>query len=628
MHEQSTKGPCKHPRPDPFDPLNGGFRFWDEAPEITWDAYKSLRDTPPSEAMARYVATVEMENPHWWEVMTAGMDNTRKGALVSSAADCAEEYHDAVKAGILPYEESLATSQRVPNGTAQGSKAANGIAKMLSGILNGDEADPAETPTLEPPEPIAPRGELADFPSLLDDQSVMHTWIPISTIGDEPVPRCGHCVWTKGAREMWVTHGNMNGRKLAGQPKVLDLSTMSWSTKSAHSALDGEVDVADPKADEMREPLARITGASAVLAPNGAAYVFGGAERLESDRGRAKTTRLLDIGAGKKAASMSVRALDLAIEARATTTDASVSKPKRKAEVDSEGNVVAVEASGESPPVSHRTNADAEMEWIDATPYADKENGEHGRDRFTAIAPAPRMLHTATLIGGDVFIFGGVALGPDNAERRDPTDVVLGDLWAYDGAEGSWRCVHRGEKSSAVMSSKSVRGGGEAQLPPADAPPCPRAGHCACAVDDRFLLIWGGDEGEQRGNVDVGVHAFDTWAGRWVAPAVLGEARAPKPRSGAASCVVGTRWFISGGGDGTEARPETHALECRDARAGVFQWTLINSGTKPEDKEAAGKEKASMVGLRAKSGDFLVTFGGFGGFGCSGQTRAMRVSTR
>lgn len=34
MHEQSTKGPCKHPRPDPFDPLNGEFRFWDEAPEI------------------------------------------------------------------------------------------------------------------------------------------------------------------------------------------------------------------------------------------------------------------------------------------------------------------------------------------------------------------------------------------------------------------------------------------------------------------------------------------------------------------------------------------------------------------------------------------------------------------
>ena len=84
----------------------------------------------------------------------------------------------------------------------------------------------------------------------------------------------------------------------------------------------------------------------------------------------------------------------------------------------------------------------------------------------------------------------------------------------------------------------------------------------------------------------------------------------------------------SGGGDGAEARPETHALECRDARAGVFQWTLINSASKPEDKEAAGKEKASMVGFRAKSGDFLVMFGGFGGFGCSGLTRVMRVSTR
>ena len=60
----------------------------------------------------------------------------------------------------------------------------------------------------------------------------------------------------------------------------------------------------------------------------------------------------------------------------------------------------------------------------------------------------------------------------------------------------------------------------------------------------------------------------------------------------------------------------------------MFQWTLINSASKPEDKEAAGKEKASMVGFRAKSGDFLVMFGGFGGFGCSGLTRVMRVSTR
>ena len=94
------------------------------------------------------------------------------------------------------------------------------------------------------------------------------------------------------------------------------------------------------------------------------------------------------------------------------------------------------------------------------------------------------------MIGGDVYVFGGVMLGADNAERRDD-DVVLGDLWAYDGAEGTWRLVHRGERSTG-MSSSSL-GGGKAQLPPAEAPPCPRAGHCACAVDDRFLLIWGGD---------------------------------------------------------------------------------------------------------------------------------------
>ena len=177
LHEQATKGPCKHPRPNPFDPWNGEFRFWDEAPEITWDAYKALRDTTPHEAMARYVATVEMENPHWWDVMTAGMDDTRKGALVSSAADCAREYHDAVKAGLLPYEPDLA-ERSIAKGTAEGtsttrnghgSSAANGIAAMLSGVLNGvlndDDAEAeAEPPERRAPDPSPSRANSPTFP--------------------------------------------------------------------------------------------------------------------------------------------------------------------------------------------------------------------------------------------------------------------------------------------------------------------------------------------------------------------------------------------------------------------------------------------------------------------------------
>ena len=527
--------------------------------------------------MARYVATVEMENPHWWDVMTAGMDDTRKGALVSSAADCAREYHDAVKAGLLPYEPALA-ERSIAKGTASSSSAANGghgssvIAAMLSGVLNGVLNDDDEEPRAEPewraPAPVDEHGELADFPSVLDSQTVMHAWRTVSTTGDEPVPRCGHCAWTRGAREMWVTHGNVNGRKLAGGPKVLDLMDMSWSTRRARSALDHDrgVDPANPNPNPRENPnpnpreLARITGASAVLAPNGAAYVFGGAERLpDPARGgerdvaaRARlATRMADVKAGRKAPMMSVRALDLETRPKSRgglnpeetrpSSDGGAKQPgqpgqPRRAGVDSEGNVVVVKAdSDDSPGSSPTTDDDSEMEWIDATPYADKENGENGKDRFTAIAPAPRMLHSATLIGGDVYVFGGVMLGADNAERRDD-DVVLGDLWAYDGAEGTWRLVHRGERSTG-MSSSSL-GGGKAQLPPAEAPPCPRAGHCACAVDDRFLLIWGGDEGEQRGMAPTDLHVFDTWANRWVQPAVLGEARAPKPRSGAASCVV------------------------------------------------------------------------------------------
>ena len=52
-----------------------------------------------------------------------------------------------------------------------------------------------------------------------------------------------------------------------------------------------------------------------MLAPNGAAYVFGGAERLPDHRdvaARARlATRMADVNAGRKAPMMSVRALDL-----------------------------------------------------------------------------------------------------------------------------------------------------------------------------------------------------------------------------------------------------------------------------------------------------------------------------
>ena len=74
---------------------------------------------------------------------------------------------------------------------------------------------------------------------------------------------------------------------------MLDLATMSWSTRRARSALDH--DPANPNSDhdpnpdrddhDPTPPLERITGASAVLAPNGAAYVFGGAESLPDPSG-------------------------------------------------------------------------------------------------------------------------------------------------------------------------------------------------------------------------------------------------------------------------------------------------------------------------------------------------------
>lgn len=577
LHEQATKGPCKTPRP---------WAIFETQEQLNWDAWKALEQMPALEAMTLYCRTVEEDNPDWWNLLTAELTPAEKRDVLATAASCAEEYHAFVAAGklvppskpsALPY---LATAPAPPDGAfGLGQLSARLDELSVSRPIKPKTRGTIYAPSTLPKDPDnvtsasgmkvklknaqnakaeAATDALASGaePSALDRSAkALTTWTAAEVTGTKPAPRYQHCAWVVDGREMWISHGSLNGRRLQGTPRVLDLRTMSWSSREAR--------------EEGGGALAAVSGAAAVVAPNQAAYVFGGAER----------TAVAEVSDG-------------------SSTDEPEPDPTK--EVMRARCLDLAEDPGPNPGLS----AAKAMDWIDATAAS------------SGPGPCPRAHHTATLVGGDVYVFGGIRThGDGGAAWGVRQDETLGDLWAFDGAEGAWRLVDGNGPSGGVVGSEGVR-----VLPPT-APPSPRAGHVAAAADDRFLLVFGGADGNAM--ADAELHVFDTWAQRWIEPSTTGKP--PAPRSGHAGCVIGKHWYIAGGGDNTAARPETHRLETHAARAGEYHWSVVNPGTGEGQAEAVGKEGLSLVPFRGATGDFLVAFGGSDGK-CTDAVRVMRVS--
>lgn len=631
LHEQATKGPCRVPRP---------WSLFETQDQLNWDAWKALEGMPAIEAMALYCRTVEEDNPNWWNVLTEHLDDAEKREVLETAAKCAEEYRAFVAAGKLVAPRAAAAAGDFTSASSSSTERRDGLPFLARGPPRAPDPPSGLSSLFDPSvsarlvdlfsanRPVKPwsRGKLSiNQPSMLPrdpaetesaagmrarvknkqndkaeaavdalasgaeltalDERVkrMVRWTTLETTGRAPAARYQHACWTRGEREMWVAHGSFNGRALDGVPHVLDLKTLEWSAFASAT-------------EENGERTARVSGAAAVVAPNDAAYVFGGSTR-RNETGAAAAAAADEKDAASEVAS--VRCLDLA------ELDDSLTSGHRK----------------KSASRSKRT-----ARWIDASAERTPETG-----------PCPRAHHTATLVGGEVYVFGGTRLGPggsalDRENLWGGEEETLGDLWAYDGAEGSWRrCLGRGPPGGVVGSKggggSGEKGGSSSWDPEPTEAPSPRAGHVACAADDRFLLVFGGAAGHALADADV--HAYDTWSHRWVKPrAVTGKP--PRARSGHAACAVGTHWYVCGGGDNAEARPETHRLEMHDAASGEYHWSVLDPGGDPGDPRGrgdvgAGFEGMSLAPFRGVTGDFIVAFGGSDGK-CVDATRAMRVS--
>jgi acyl-CoA-binding protein len=255
LHEQATKGPCRTLRP---------WAIFETQEQLNWDAWKALEQMPALEAMTLYCRTVEEDNPDWWNLLTAELTLAEKRDVLATAASCAEEYHAFVAAGklvppskpsALPY---LATAPAPPDGAfGLGQLGARLDELSVSRPIKPKTRGTIYAPSTLPKDPNnvtsaagmkvklknaqnakaeAATDALASGaePSALDRSAkALTTWTTAEVTGTKPAPRYQHCAWVVDGREMWISHGSLNGRRLQGTPRVLDLRAMSWSSREA-----------------------------------------------------------------------------------------------------------------------------------------------------------------------------------------------------------------------------------------------------------------------------------------------------------------------------------------------------------------------------------------------------------
>lgn len=155
--------------------------------------------------------------------------------------------------------------------------------------------------------------------------------------------------------------------------------------------------------------------------------------------------------------------------------------------------------------------------------------------------PPPRGSHTASLLGRRIYVFGG----------EDPHRRPVGDLWYLDLDSMSW--------GQPEVSGK---------------PPSPRSAHAAAVYENRYLIVFGG------GSVATclsDVHVLDTHAipMTWSQPKVSGLK--VTPRAGHTGVVVGSVWYLVGGGNNVKGCTDMLALDLKNIESGTVSWSSVAS---------------------------------------------------
>ena len=189
--------------------------------------------------------------------------------------------------------------------------------------------------------------------------------------------------------------------------------------------------------------------------------------------------------------------------------------------------------------------------------------------------------HTTTLVGSNVFVFGG-------CDSR----ACFNELYVLDADAFYWSTPH-------------VVG---------DVPVPLRA--MTCTAVGKKLVIFGGGDGPAYYN---DVYVLDTVNFRWSRPRILGD-RAPSKRRAHTACLYKNGIYVFGGGDGVRALNDIWRLDVSDVNK--MSWKLISgpsladrspataSGGRETVPKARGYHTANMVGSK------LIIYGGSDGGEC------------
>ncbi|CAJ2499968.1 Uu.00g028210.m01.CDS01 [Anthostomella pinea] len=191
----------------------------------------------------------------------------------------------------------------------------------------------------------------------------------------------------------------------------------------------------------------------------------------------------------------------------------------------------------------------------------------------------PLRAHTTTLVGSNVFVFGG-------CDSR----ACFNELYVLDADSFHWSSPH-------------VAG---------DVPVPLRA--MTCTAVGKKLVVFGGGDGPAYYN---DVYVLDTINFRWHRPRIVGD-RIPSARRAHTACLYKNGIYVFGGGDGVRALNDIWRLDVSDVHK--MSWKLVSgpsSGSGSKDSasssnkpKARGYHTANMVGSK------LIIYGGSDGGEC------------
>jgi len=201
------------------------------------------------------------------------------------------------------------------------------------------------------------------------------------------------------------------------------------------------------------------------------------------------------------------------------------------------------------------------------------------RAPVSGIAHPSLRAHTTTLIGSNIYVFGGC-----------DSKACFKDIYVFDADAFHW------SRPFVV---------GEIPVPL-------RA--MTCTAVGKKLVVFGGGDGPAYYN---DVYVLDTVNFKWSKPRIVGD-KIPSKRRAHTACLYKNGIYVFGGGDGVRALNDIWRLDVSDTTK--MSWKLISSPDKPPSgsgssardlrPKARGYHTANMVGGK------LIIFGGSDGGEC------------